>query len=168
MKKFVVLFALVSTLAVAFIFTRNVYAQDTTPPEQTPGGYGYGRGLMGGQAVRGDGILHDAMITVYSEKLGISVDELNTRLSNGETLAEIAAAKGLTVDQIIALRSEARTLAIDQAVKDGTITQAQAEWMKQRGVGGMMGSGRGSGRGMHGVGPSGNRANCPYFNQPNQ
>jgi hypothetical protein len=67
--------------------------------------------------------------------------------------------------------TDARTQAIDQAVKAGTLTQAQADWMKTRGGamnnGGMMGAGqRGAGRGMRGNG-TGDPATCPYFNQTN-
>jgi hypothetical protein len=40
---------------------------------------------------------------------------------------------------------DARTQAIDQAVKDGKLTQAQADWMKQRGASGGMMGGRGMG-----------------------
>ena len=180
MKKFAIAFALVATLVVALLSTGNVFAQGTTPPApQTPGsGYGRGgamgngggmmggRGMMGGNGTAGEGILHDGMIAVYAEKLGISVDDLNARLVKGETMAQIASSKGLTAEQFTALMTDARTQAIDQAVKAGTLTQAQADWMKTRGAG-MMGAGQtGRGRGMRGNG-TGDPATCPYFNQTN-
>jgi hypothetical protein len=83
-------------------------------------------------------------------------------------MAQIAASKGLTAEQFTALMTDARTQAIDQAVKDGKLTQAQADWMKQRGAaayGGMMGAGRGRGMGWNGAG---NPAACPFFSQANQ
>ena len=181
MKKFALAFAIVATLVVALLSTGNVFAQGTTPPTpQTPGngsGRGANGGMMGGRGMMGanrtasgtlsgEGILHDGMIAVFAEKLGISVDDLNARLDKGETMAQIASSKGLTAEQFTALMTAARTQAIDQAVKAGTLTQAQADWMKTRG-GGMMGAGqRGAGRGMRGNG-TGDPATCPYFNQTN-
>ena len=187
MKKFALAFAIVATLVVALLSTGNVFAQGTTPPApQTPGsgsgrganggGMMGGRGMMGangvaGGTMNGDGFLHDGMIAVFAEKLGISVDDLNARLGKGETMAQIASSKGLTAEQFTALMTDARTHAIDQAVKAGTLTQAQADWMKTRG--GMMGAGqagRGAGRGMRGSGAgfgTGDPATCPYFNQTN-
>ncbi len=196
MKKLVFAFAIGATLVVALLSTGNVFAQGTTPTNPTaPGtGAGYGRGMMGGrggatgsgvgagmglagsQAGTGQGILHDTMIAVFSQKLGISVDDLNARLAKGETIAQIASAKGLTADQFTALMKDARSQAIDQAVKDGTLTQAQADWMKTRvsaanGMNGArmgQGAGRGMGRGSAARGGGfGDPANCPYFTQSN-
>jgi hypothetical protein len=186
MKKYAFALAIVATLVIALVTAGFVNAQGTTPPvPQTPGsGYGYGRGtgMMGGRGmggnggamgngVVGEGILHDTMISVAAQKLGISVDDLNARLAKGETMAQVASSKGLTAEQFTALMKDARTQAIDQAVKDGKLTQTQADWMKQRGGaignggmgngGGMMGGN--GGRGMRGNG-AGN-ANCPYFSQ---
>ncbi len=170
MKKFVLAFAIVATLVVALLSTGQVFAQGPNPQTpQAPGsgsGYGRGGGMGNGGGMRGagmgagQGILHDGMIAVISQKLGISVDDLNTRLAKGETMAQIAYAKGLTAEQFTALMKDARAQAIDQAVKAGTLTQAQADWMKTRG---MFGAGQGAGRGMG----RGNAANCPYFNQTN-
>ncbi len=170
MKKLILAFAIVATLVVALLSTGQVFAQGTTPPApQTPGsGYGYGRGMGGGMGNRGamagtgQGILHDGMIAAISQKLGIPVADLEARITKGETVAQIAYAKGLTAEQFTALMKDARAQAIDQAVKDGTLTQAQADWMKTRG--GMFGAGQGMGRGMG----RGNQGNCPYYPQTNQ
>jgi hypothetical protein len=137
-------------------------------------GQGFRGGMSGTQGARGgmmnqaaagtqDGLLHDEMTTVYAEKLGLSVEDLNARLAKGETLAQIASAKGLTADQFRTLMSDARSASVDQAVKDGTLTQAQADWMKQRGAG----QAANGGRGMRGTG-QGQNANpaCPYYTQP--
>lgn len=183
MKKFVLVSVLVATLIVALVAAGSVFAQAPTPAAPQTPGTGYGRGMMGAGmrgagmgTAAGEGILHDTMISVFAQKLGLSVDELNARLSNGETMAQIAAEKGLTAEQFTALMTDARTQAIDQAVKDGTLTQAQADWMKTRGSAmfgnsGMMGAGqRGAGRGMRGSGAgfgTGNPAACPYFTQTN-
>ena len=111
------------------------------------------------------GLLHDEMVAIYAQKLGISADELNKRLANGETMAQIAIAQGKTLAEFQALMIEVRTLAIDQAINDGKLTQEQADWMKQRGGGRMSGSGMG-GRGMHGLGPGTGNPDCPFYTAP--
>jgi hypothetical protein len=170
MNKFVISILVVAVVAIALGTAGFVYAQSPTP--QTPGaGTGYGMsgrgahvGMMAGQgSVSGtqDGLLHDAMIAVFAQKLGISVEDLNTRLANGETMAQIAASQDLTADQFQTLMADARAQAIDQAVKDGTLTQAQADWMKQRGAG-MANGGRsmlGSGHGLNA------NPDCPFYPQ---
>ena len=64
-------------------------------------------------------------------------------------------------EQFQTLMADARSQAIDQAVQAGTLTQAQADWMKQRGAGQM---GMGARRGMSGAG-QGQFTNpaCPYY-----
>jgi hypothetical protein len=183
MNKWILGIVVVAVIAVSLGTYGFVFAQTPTPQTPVPGtGYGYGMqggrgqrggmgGMMGGQfdagantAVDQDGILHDAMIAVFAEKLGITVDDLNARLAKGETMAQIASSKGLTAEQFSALMTDARSQAIAQAVKDGTLTQAQADWMSQRGAG-MTAGGRGMGRmGTRGAG-QGQFANpaCPYF-----
>ena len=167
---------LVAVVAIVLGTTGLVSAQAPTPQTPVPGsGYGQGRSSMAnGQGNRGgmmnqtaagdqDGVLHDAMTAVYAQKLGISVDDLNARLAKGETLAQIASSKGLTAEQFTTLMTDARSQALDQAVKNGTLTQAQADGMNQRGAG--MAAG---GRGMRGTGQGRNaNADCPYYPQTN-
>ena len=88
------------------------------------------------------------MIAVFAEELNIPVADLEARLDQGETMAQIAVSTGLTVDEFRTLMVDARTQAIDQAVTDGTLTQEQADWMKQRSAGQMAGGQMGNGRGM--------------------
>ena len=169
-KIFVVAVVAVLTLGVVGV----AYAQ--TPTQDA--GTGSGSGWMGGRGSRssmgagnmgtGDGILHDYMIAAYAEKLNIPAADLEAQLSQGETMSQIAASTGLTVDQFRTLMVEARTQAIDQAVASGTLTQEQADWMKSRGAGQMAGGQMGNGRGMHGAG-QGQFANpdCPNYTQTN-
>jgi hypothetical protein len=163
MKKFLIALTVLVALVAVFATTGPVSAQGTNPPA-TPGagmmnGRG-GRGAASGGIAAGNGILHDAMLAVYAEKLGLSVEQINTRLTNGETMGQIAAAQGVTAEEFFSIMADARSQAIDLAVADGTLAQAQADWMKERGS---MRSGeavRGRG-GMRG-GFAGN-ADCPYF-----
>ena len=152
MKKFIVSIALIAVVVVALGSTSSVFAQTPTP--QTP--------VPGTQL----GFLHDEMVTVYAQELGLSVDDLNARLANGETMAQIAYSTGKSADEFRTLMVDVRTKAIDLAVKNGTITQEQADWMSQRGSGQMMGGGAGRGRGGRGAGAGmGQFANpdCPYY-----
>jgi hypothetical protein len=176
MNKVALSMIIVAVLAVVLGTAGFVFAQSPTPQTPVPGS-GYGTGMMNGRGARGgmtmnqgaagmqDGLLHDAMIAVVAEKLGIPVEDLNVRLANGETMAQIATANGLTAEQLSTLMANARSQAIDQAVKAGTLTQAQADWMSQRGAGQMAAGagGMGGGRGMHGAG-KGQFTNpeCPF------
>ncbi len=178
MNKFSISLILVAVIAVVLGTAVFVSAQAPTPQPNAPG-YGNGRGMRGGGMMAADemdGPLHDAMMAVFAQKLGVSVADLETRMKNGETMAQIATTKGLTTEQFTALMTDARSQAIDQAVKAGTLTQEQADWMKQRGagqMGGMMnGQGQGQGRGqmmgggrggMRGGAVNGANASCPMF-----
>jgi len=66
---------------------------------------------------------------VAADKLGMTVDELQTQLKDGKTIAIWPQRKALTCrllsDAFIAARQEA----LSQAVADGKITQAQADQM---------------------------------------
>jgi len=98
------------------------------------GGYGPG-GMMGGRGqglVRGEGIMHDYVISAFANAVGLTVDEVNTRLSSGETLQQIAKDQGFTGDKLTQLAKDVRQAALSQAVKDEVITQAQADRMLQR------------------------------------
>ena len=164
MNKIVLSIVIVLVVAIALGTAGFVYAQGPTPQAPIPGA-GYGPGMGNGRGNRGgmaagqgfgpgsqDGFLHDGMIASFAQQLGITVDDLNARLANGETMAQIALSKGFSADQFTAMMATARSQAIDQAVKAGALTQAQADWMKQRGAG-MNRAGRGMG--INGT--------CPYL-----
>ncbi|MCL4560800.1 MAG: hypothetical protein M1281_09325 [Chloroflexi bacterium] len=143
MKK-VLMFGIIAVGIVAAIGTTGfAYAQTAQPPTQAPGAgqgtYGYGRGFMGGMmagfAQTGDadsyGPMHDPLISAFATSLGLTVDEVNTRLANGETLVQIAVAEGKTTAEAQTLVLDARNSALDQLVADGVLTSQQADWMKQ-------------------------------------
>ncbi len=97
-------------------------------------GYGHG-GMMGGLGRnfgRRVGVMHDYMISAFANAVGLTVDEVNTRLSNGETLTQIANAQGYTGEKLTQLITQVRQAAVNQMVKDGVITQSQADQMLQR------------------------------------
>lgn len=96
------------------------------------GGEGRG-GMMGGRGIgHGAGVLHNYMISAFASAVGLTVDEVNTRLAKGETPAQIAIAQGKTESDLTALWLQVRQDALKQAVTAGVITQAQADKMLER------------------------------------
>ncbi len=142
MKRFLIL-AVVVGLVAAFGITGVVMAQSPDPATPAPA---WGGGRMGrGVADRtGYGPMHEYMQAELAEQLGVTVDELNAAHAEGKTFWQIAEEKGFTVEQAQQMMTVARNAALDAMVADGTLTQEQADWMKQRG--GMMGGGRRGGR----------------------
>ncbi|WP_298008303.1 MULTISPECIES: hypothetical protein [Anaerolinea] len=101
-----------------------VHAQTATPPAPGTGTPGLYRETM-----------REYMHAALAEQLGLTKEELETRLSEGQTVYQIAQEKGLSVDEFRTLMINARTTALDRMVADGVITQEQADWMKTRGLG---------------------------------
>ncbi len=130
------------------------------------GGYGYSPGgMMGGYGRVGQymGVMREYMISAFAKAVGLTVDEVNTRLANGETPAQIAIAQGKTEADLPALWTQVHTDAVNAALAAGVITQAQADRMLQ-----MMNNYTGPG-----FGPGYGFGNCPMwdndndFSQPN-
>ena len=113
-------------------------------------GNGYGPGMMAGL---GMGVMHDYMVSAFAEAVGLNPTDVETRLSNGETLTQIATAQGITQDQLPDLITQVRQAALDQAVAADVITQAQADKMLER-MNEYNGQGFGPGYGM---------GDCPMF-----
>ena len=163
MKKFVYTMVIAAVVTLVLGTVGVAYAQTPTQAPTSAAGWMGGRGsragMVVGNTINGEGILHDYMIAAFAEELDIPVADLDARLDNGETIAQIALSTGLTLEQFRTLMVEVRAQVIEQALSDGVLTQAQADWMKLRGVGQM-----GAGRGMHGSG-QGQYANpdCPYY-----
>ena len=78
-------------------------------------GLGVGLGRLGGVA-----------LDSVAKALGITTDELKTDLAKGQSIADIAKAKNLDVNKVIDTLVDDASAKIDQAVKDGHLTQAQA------------------------------------------
>ena len=97
--------------------------------------YPYGPGGIlrqrGFQAFPGGGLLHEYIVSAFAKAVNLTVDQVNTRLDNGETLRQIAVAQGFTGDKLTQLATEVVTDAINQAVSGGAITQAQADKLLQ-------------------------------------
>jgi hypothetical protein len=172
MKKFVGTLMVVAVVIFALGSVGIAYAQSPTQTRgagvTAMGGRGPQGGYGAGIGIAGDGILHDYMIAAYAEALNIPVADLEARLNSGETMSQIALSTGMTLDEFRTLMVEVRTQAIDQALSDGVLTQAQADWLKLHGAGQMAGGQTGNGSGMRGGGQRQfANPNCPYYNQTN-
>ena len=107
-----------------------VLAQDATRPSadlcpfgEARGGYG-----MGGHGMRGFGYA-GSMPTLLAEALGMTAEELSAAVADGQTVAEIAAAQGLELADVVAAVVAPRAESLAQAVADGYLTQEQADAM---------------------------------------
>jgi hypothetical protein len=84
--------------------------------------------LVGGRPGRGDhggGGHRFADLGAAASYLGVTEAALQTSLSDGSTLAEVAKAKGKSVDGLEAALLTAAKADLAQAVKDGRVTAAQ-------------------------------------------
>lgn len=130
MKKIVAGLLLASVLVVSIGSVMYVSADPGTPPGFGGQG-GWSRNSQG--ALPGDGWMHDEMVTAMADELGMTVEELEKEIASGNTPAQIASEKGMTVVEFREMIIRVREEAIDLAVKNGTLTQEQADWLKTRG-----------------------------------
>ena len=115
--------------AFAVVTAGTAFAQEETPATPTPeteGGFRMGRHFgrgMGGQVG----------MEAIAEALGMTTDELSTQLWGGKTLADLAEEAGIELqdlrDAVTAAQEAATRDSIEQAVEDGTITRAHADWL---------------------------------------
>lgn len=87
------------------------------PIGRGPGGHGgrggHGGGWFGGEAAAG--------------ALGMSVDELRTELRSGASIAQVAEARSVAIDTVIAAIVAERTERIEAKVTAGDLTRGQAD-----------------------------------------
>ncbi|MBU5483594.1 hypothetical protein KQI86_04580 [Clostridium sp. MSJ-11] len=108
---------------------------------------------------------YDMMTSILRDKLNMSDKEIEDALNSGKHMWEIAEEKGMSNEDFKNAMVEGRTKAIDEAIKNGTITKEEGERFKEdfdnyiddcldespgseNGFHGMMGRGRG-GRSCH-------------------
>jgi hypothetical protein len=120
------------TIAVGTLFTvgvlalfavGSVYAQAPTPP--TPGTPQTPLGNAWGRVSNGAGVVSDAI----TKLLGMTTEEIYAERNAGKTLSDIAKEKGITDQRVIDVMLAGRQDVVNQAVADGRITQAQADWL---------------------------------------
>jgi len=158
-KKYLIVIGglLAALLVVGVIGATNTFAQGantTWMNGRGPGDGGHGFGL--GQPE----------LEAAAKVLGMTADELSTALQSGSTLQDLADKAGVDIADVQAAIQAAHVTEmrdrITQAVSDGTITQANADWLFEGldkgyiGAPGAFGPGFGGPRGGHGgFGPQG-------------
>ena len=118
--------------AFAVVTAGTAFAQEATPTTpETPapeieGGFRMGRHF-------GRGLGGQVGMEAIAEALGMTTGELSTQLCGGKTLADLAEEAGLELqdlrDAAEASQEAATRDSIEQAVEDGTITRAHADWL---------------------------------------
>lgn len=169
MKKFIIAVALVIVLSVVGIGA--VLAQSDTP--ETPN---CPNCLAGQGGFAGSGWMHEYMHRALAEAVGISEEDLESRMAAGQTLYDIADDLGLNLDALSELHYQARLRAVELAYEDGALTNEQYQYFQERielqegfGYGGGMhgyggGYGRGMGRGGHMFGGGQFNGDCHGYN----
>lgn len=127
MKKFT---KSIVTAAVALALTGGTLALSANTVEaQGPGGRG------GITVTRMGGSINPCSTTDYTDiaakALGLTATELRVALAGGQNLTQIAASKNVTLQTVTDALTAARKADIEQAVKDGILTQAQADLLLQ-------------------------------------
>lgn len=109
------------------------------------GGYGQmmGGGMMGGN---GYGWMHDYVEQALAAKLGLTEEQVEDALAAGKPMYQIALDNGIKQEDLATFMNGVHKDAFDQAVKDGVVTQQQADWMLQR-MQNMYQNGNGTGTG---------------------
>lgn len=121
-----ILMLLGGVLAVVMVFgvvsTTTAFAQaDITTQHDGGRGHGGGRGLG------------DAELAAAAKVLGMTTDELSSALKDGKTLADLATAAKVDIqdvqDAISAAHAEEMRARIEAGIADGTISQEKADWL---------------------------------------
>jgi hypothetical protein len=108
-----ILLALVAALTLSMVVTGLAFAQ----------GYGPGgNGTYTGTSLNLEVNLSTYMPAAMADVLGLSVDEVNSKLASGETLYTIALSMGYTTDQLPAVMTSVRDKAIELATAAGAIS----------------------------------------------
>ena len=98
-----------------------VYAQGGQPPIM---------GMMLGQG--GSGWMHTYVQQAFAAKLGLTGQQVQDQLAAGKTMYQIALDNGIKQEDLGIFMNDVHRNAFASAVKDGVITQEQADWMLQR------------------------------------
>ena len=115
MKKTLLIVGLV-VLALGVLGVGTVLAQGGQPPVGT----------------RGYGPMHDYVEQALAKKLGLTEAQVEKELAGGKPMYQIALDNGVKQEDLATFMNDVHKEAFANAVKDGVITQQQADWMLQR------------------------------------
>ena len=126
MKKTLLIVAII-VLALGVLGAGVAFAQGKQPPQ--PYGFGMmgGPGMIGGRG--GYSFMHDSVEQALAEKLGLTEEQVEDALANGNTMYQLALDNDVAEADLPAFMNEVHQAAFDKAVADGVMTQEQADWM---------------------------------------
>jgi polyhydroxyalkanoate synthesis regulator phasin len=90
----------------------------------------FGRGRAVGQVRDVATSIRNAGLDAAAKTLGMSTNDLTIALRGGKTLLVVTREKNVDVTKLRTAIADAEKAAVDQAVKDGKLTQAQADSIK--------------------------------------
>jgi len=130
--KRVAIFVSVLVALVVLVGAKITFAQEPTLPDslgsRSEGGHPTWPGPGRGPGIRDNAALNAAI----AELLGMSVEELEGALADGETIRTLIEESGLDMAEVQTALQTARAEMLQQAVADGSITQEQADQMLDR------------------------------------
>jgi uncharacterized membrane protein len=144
MKKFLTIAGVATLVAVVGVVAVVAVAFAQEPPWKPPfrskmplhGPFGGGRGhgIDGplGMSIEEAQAYREKMGEAFAEALGISVEELEAAVAEGQTPCEIVEAQGLDATEVWDATASARQELLQRAVEDGLLTQRQADWISER------------------------------------
>jgi hypothetical protein len=77
-----------------------------------------------GQSIRDAGA---RLVDIVADLTGLSVEDVQAERAEGASVADIAEANGVSIDDVVAKALGERKVILDAKVADGTITQEQAD-----------------------------------------
>jgi hypothetical protein len=127
MKKTLLIVA-IAVLAIAALSAGVAFAQGGNPP--TNGFSGMGGMMMGGRG--GYAPVHDYVEQALAEKLNLTETQVEEELAAGKSMTQIALDHGIAQEALATFMADIHKTAFAAAVKDGVMTQEQADLMLQR------------------------------------
>ena len=133
--------ALLVTLALLVMTTGAVFALGLTQggpswsaEDNFDGNNEYWGPMHGRRGTRAfdEPLMHDTMVQALADVSGLSVDEIEDRISEGERLFEIAMDAGLDQAAFFDLMQETRESVLAEALESGLITEEQYQQMQNR------------------------------------
>ncbi|HEX6270350.1 MAG TPA: hypothetical protein VFZ43_08955 [Anaerolineales bacterium] len=118
MKKTLLIVALIVLTLGAFgaLSAGVAFAQGGQPPVGR-GGYGW---------------MHEYIEQALAAKLGLIEQQVEDQLAVGKPMYQIALENGIQQDELASFMNEVHKDAFAQAVKEGAVSQEQADWMLER------------------------------------
>jgi len=145
MKKFLTIAGIATLVAVVAAVALGAVAFAQEPPWRPPfsskmpfhgpfGGEQRGGFRSGplGISVEQAQAYREQMRQTFAEALGMSVEELEAAIAEGQTACEIIEAQGLDPAEVWEATKDARQELLQQAVAEELLTQGQADWISQR------------------------------------